>query len=72
MNDKKSAFRNIITGALGVGFSLVNVKMFVIFLNGKYIYEPNKIIATTELIVASALLLWFVYFLIWSVRHSNL
>ena len=50
----------VINGAIGGWLAVTAIMQFIIFLNGKYIYEPNSIIATTEIVVACLFMLWFV------------
>ena len=49
-----------INTAIGAWLGITAITQFIIFLNGKYIYEPNSIIATTELVLACLFTLWFI------------
>ena len=50
----------VINSAIGAWLAITAIVQFTIFLNGGVIYEPNSIMATTELILACLFTLWFV------------
>jgi len=49
-----------INSAIGAWLGFTSIIQFAIFLNGRTIYEPNSIMATTELVLACLFTLWFV------------
>jgi len=60
MSRKWLAIILAINTAIGAWLGVTAIVQFTIFLNGKYIYEPNSIIAITELILACLFTLWFI------------
>lgn len=49
----------VINATIGSWLGIMAVIQFAIFLNGGTIYEPNSIVATTELVLACLCTLWF-------------
>ena len=49
----------VINTAIGAWLGVTAIAQFTIFLNGGTLYEPNSIIATSELVIACLFTLWF-------------
>jgi len=47
---RKLAVIVVVTNAIGAWLGVTSIVLFAILLNGGSVYEPNSIIATTELV----------------------
>ncbi len=57
----KVSLIKIINITIGLWFGTANIIMFLALRSGSYIYEPNPLIATIELIIASITAAWFAW-----------
>lgn len=60
---QKFPFRWAISAFIITWWGLGNIVLFIAFLTGHKVYEPNKLIAGIELGLAVLGLLWFVQYL---------